>query len=43
MGDLDVGARLSNFELPDQSHYPWSLYGQLEVGPVVLIFYKGDW
>jgi peroxiredoxin len=43
MGDLGVGQKVSSFELPDQRHHPWSLSGQLEVGPVVLIFYRGDW
>jgi hypothetical protein len=43
MADLDVGQRIPYFELPDQQDYPWSLSGQLEVGPVVLIFYRGDW
>jgi peroxiredoxin len=43
MGELGVGQRVSYFELPDQQDYPWSLSGQLEVGPVVLVFYRGDW
>jgi peroxiredoxin len=43
MGDLGIDQKVANFELPDQQNYPWSLSGQLEVGPVVLIFYRGDW
>jgi peroxiredoxin len=43
MGDLGLGQKVSYFELPDQRHHPWSLSGQLETGPVVLIFYRGDW
>ena len=43
MGDLSVGQKVFYFELPDQHSYPWSLSGQLEVGPVVLVFYRGDW
>jgi len=34
---------MPNFELPDQLDYPWGLSGQLETGPVVLVFYRGDW
>ena len=43
MADLSVGQRAPFFELPDQQDYPWSLSGQLETGPVVLAFYRGDW
>ena len=41
--DLGVGQKAPYFELPDQQGYPWSLSGELETGPVVLIFYRGDW
>ena len=41
--ELGVGQRVPYFELPDQLDYPWSLSGQLETGPVVLVFYRGDW
>src|SRR5919206_1296785 len=43
MADVSVGQKAPYFELPDQQDYPWSLSGQLEVGPVVLVFYQGDW
>ena len=43
MADLGVGQKVPYFELPDQQDYPWGLSGQLEVGPVVLVFYRGDW
>jgi len=43
LAELDVGQRFPYFELPDQLDYPWSLSGQLETGPVVLVFYRGDW
>ena len=43
MAGLDVGQKMTYFELPDQQDYPWSLSGQLEMGPVMLIFYSGDW
>jgi len=40
---LDVGQKITYFELPDQQDYPWSISGQLETGPVMLVFYRGDW
>ena len=43
MAELSVGQKITYFELPDQQDYPWSLSGQLEMGPVVLVFYRGDW
>ncbi len=43
MAGLGVGQRIPYFELPDQLDYPWSISGQLETGPVVLVFYRGDW
>jgi peroxiredoxin len=43
MAALGVGQKITYFELPDQQDYPWSLSGQLEMGPVMLIFYRGDW
>ena len=43
LAGLGVGQKITYFELPDQQDYPWSLSGQLEMGPVVLIFYRGDW
>ncbi|HJQ29312.1 MAG TPA: peroxiredoxin family protein [Rubrobacter sp.] len=43
MAELSVGQKVAYFELPDHLDYPWSLSGQLESGPVVLVFYRGDW
>ena len=43
MAGLSVGSVAPLFELPDQQDYPWSLSGQLEVGPVALVFFRGDW
>jgi len=43
LAGLEVGQKVTYFELPDQQDYPWSLSGQLEAGPVVLVFYRGDW
>lgn len=43
MAEVSVGEKIPYFEMPDQQGYPWSLSGELEVGPVVLVFYRGDW
>jgi peroxiredoxin len=43
LAELGVGHKFPHFELPDQLDYPWSLSGQLATGPVVLVFYRGDW
>ena len=40
---VSVGSKAPDFELPDQQGHPWCLSGELEEGPVVLIFYRGDW
>lgn len=41
--NINVGEKLSNFELPDQQASPWILSGQLELGAAMLVFYRGDW
>jgi peroxiredoxin len=38
-----VGDRAPDFTLPDQLGHPVSLAGELEQGPVVVIFYRGEW
>ena len=43
MAEVSVGEKIPFFEMPDQQGYPWSLSGELELGPVVLVFYRGDW
>ena len=43
MQELNAGVRASNFELPDEQTMPWILSGELELGAVVLVFYRGDW
>lgn len=43
MAEVGIGDKFPYFELPDQQGYPWSLSGELEVGTVVLVFYRGDW
>jgi len=40
---VNVGEKAPSFELPDHQGQPWNLSGQLEAGPVMLVFYRGDW
>jgi len=40
---VSAGDRTPAFELPDHQSHPWNLSGQLEDGPVMLVFYRGDW
>jgi peroxiredoxin len=32
-----------DFELPDHEGKQWRLSDQLKRGPVLLVFYRGDW
>ncbi len=38
-----VGERAPDFTLPDQLGRNVSLAGELDLGPVVLLFYRGEW
>jgi hypothetical protein len=38
-----IGATLPDFQLPDENGSVWSLKKALHNGPLVLIFYRGDW
>ncbi len=40
---IEVGLDMPVFELPDEEGQPFNLVDKLEVGPIVLIFYRGDW
>lgn len=40
---IELGEDAPNFDLPDDRGLPWSLSGQLETSPVMLVFYRGDW
>lgn len=42
-GALEVGAQAPAVNLQTSAGQPWSLAGQLATGPVVLIFYRGNW
>lgn len=35
--------KATDFELPDQEGRGWRLSDHLALGPVLLIFYRGDW
>jgi len=43
MAGLEVAQKTPTFELPDEQGQPWNLSGHLELGPVMLVFYRGDW
>jgi hypothetical protein len=43
LGVLMVVDRAIDFELPDHEGKPWLLSDQLEQGPVLIVFYRGDW
>ena len=40
---IQPGEQAPDFELPDQDGRPWRLSDQLQAGPVLLVFYRGDW
>ena len=42
-GDPCEGRLMPNFELPDHELLPFDLYQTLREGPLVLVFYRGDW
>jgi len=47
MSETNTGLReeqqMPNFELPDEEGRPFDLSEHLEGGPLVLVFYRGDW
>jgi peroxiredoxin len=40
---VEVGERAADFVLPDQTGREWGLRAALAQGPVLLVFYRGDW
>ena len=41
---LCEGQKIHNFELPDQEGQLFNLHQRLqEEGPLILVFYRGDW
>ena len=43
MATIEAGNYIPPFELPDHERKVWNLQEQLASGPVVLVFYRGDW
>ena len=37
------GDKMPAFELPDHTGKSWNLDEQLSEGPVMLVFYRGNW
>ena len=42
-GGLREGQQTQNFVLPDQEGRTFNLRQRLREGPLVLVFYRGDW
>ena len=40
---INVGDKMPAFELPDHTGKSWNLDEQLSEGPVMLVFYRGNW
>jgi peroxiredoxin len=40
---IEVGQGMPVFELPDEEGRPFNLMERLKEGPIVLVFYRGDW
>ena len=40
---LRESQQMPNFELPDEEGRPYDLLEHLKEGPMVLVFYRGDW
>ncbi len=40
---IEAGQAMPVFDLPDEEGRPFNLPEQLHEGPVVLVFYRGDW
>jgi len=43
MSELTTGDHVPNFALPDHQGDMWVLAQRLQDGPVILVFYRGDW
>jgi peroxiredoxin len=40
---IRMGGAVPDFELPDHQGKGWGLSDHLARGPVLLVFYRGDW
>jgi peroxiredoxin len=43
MANINVGAKLPAFILPDEQGEPFDLGRELAEQPLMLVFYRGDW
>ena len=43
MANIAVGERFPAFILPDERGEPFNLGSELAGGPLMLVFYRGDW
>jgi peroxiredoxin len=43
MVNIGVGERFPAFILPDEQGEPFDLGKELSDGPLMLVFYRGDW
>ena len=43
MANIVVGVRFPAFILPDEQGEPFKLRSELADGPLMLVFYRGDW
>jgi peroxiredoxin len=41
--NIAVGERFPAFVLPDEHGKPFDLRSELAEGPLMLVFYRGDW
>jgi peroxiredoxin len=43
MANVNVGAKFPAFILPNEEGEPFDLRSELTEGPLMLVFYRGDW
>jgi peroxiredoxin len=43
MANISVGEKFPSFTLPDEQEEPFDLRSELNEGPLILVFYRGDW
>jgi peroxiredoxin len=43
MANISVGEKLPAFVLPDERGETFDLRSELAEGPLMLVFYRGDW
>ncbi|MGF1471113.1 MAG: hypothetical protein ACFB50_05125 [Rubrobacteraceae bacterium] len=43
MANIAIGERFPAFVLPDEKEEPFDLRRVLAEGPLMLVFYRGDW